>query len=127
MQEALVACVNGPAQRGAIAALEGPQDFVAEMRERYKRRRDLALSVAEETEIPHIVPQGAFYLWLPLGAGIGDTMEFCRRLITEAKVAVAPGETFGSNGAGAIRVSLAASEETIEEGMRRIGSVVPSS
>jgi aspartate aminotransferase len=124
MQEALVACVNGPAQRGAIAALEGPQEFVAEMRERYRRRRDLALSVARETEIPHIVPQGAFYLWLPLGPGIGDTMEFCRRLITDAKVAVAPGETFGSTGAGAIRVSLAASEETIDEGIRRIASVV---
>lgn len=124
MQEALVACVNGPAQRGAIAALEGPQDFVAEMRERYRRRRDLALSVARETAIPLVVPQGAFYLWLPLGVGIGDTMEFCRRLVRDAKVAVAPGETFGSNGAGAIRISLAASEETIDEGMRRIASVV---
>jgi aspartate aminotransferase len=124
MQEALVACVNGPAQLGAIAALEGPQDFVAAMRERYRRRRDLALSVARETAIPHVVPQGAFYLWLPLGAGIGDTMEFCHRLVSDAKVAVAPGETFGSNGTGAIRISLAASEETIDEGMRRIASVV---
>jgi aspartate/methionine/tyrosine aminotransferase len=51
-------------------------------------------------------------------------MEFCRHLVSDAKVAVAPGETFGSNGAGAIRVSLAASEETIDEGMRRIASVV---
>jgi aspartate aminotransferase len=124
MQEALVACVNGPAQHGAIAALEGPQDFVVAMRERYRRRRDLALSVARETAIPHVVPHGAFYLWLPLGVGIGDTMDFCRRLVSDAKVAVAPGETFGSNGAGAVRISLAASEETIEEGMMRIASVV---
>lgn len=124
MQEALVACVNGPAQHGAIAALEGPQDFVVRMRERYRRRRDLALSVAEELSVPHLVPQGAFYLWLPLGAGIGDTMAFCHRLVTDARVAVAPGETFGSNGAGAIRISLAASEEAIDEGMRRIASVV---
>jgi aspartate/methionine/tyrosine aminotransferase len=45
-------------------------------------------------------------------------------VVGDAKVAVAPGETFGSNGAGAIRISLAASEETIDEGMRRIASVV---
>lgn len=124
MQEALVACVNGPAQYGAIAALEGPQDFVVKMRDRYKQRRDLALSVAEAAGIPCVLPQGAFYLWLPLGAGIGDTMEFCRRLVSDAKVAVAPGETFGFNGAGAIRISLAASEDVIDEGMRRIASVV---
>lgn len=124
MQEAMVACVNGPAQHGAIAALEGRQDFVAHMRQRYQRRRDLAVSVAEELGVPHVVPQGAFYLWLALGSGIGDTMEFCRRLVSEAKVAVAPGDTFGSNGKGAIRISLAAAEETIEEGMRRIASVV---
>ena len=82
------------------------------------------MSVAEGLGVPHVVPQGAFYLWLALGSGIGDTMEFCRRLVSEAKVAVAPGDTFGSNGKGAIRISLAAAEETIEEGMRRIASVV---
>ncbi len=124
MQEALVACVNGPAQHGAIAALEGPQDFVVQMRERYRRRRDLALSVTEAMDLPHVVPHGAFYLWVPLGPDVGDTMELCRRLIGDARVAVAPGETFGTKGTGAIRISLAASEEVLNEGIRRIASFV---
>jgi aspartate aminotransferase len=124
MQEALVACVNGPAQHGAIAALEGPQDFVIEMLEQYRRRRDLALSVAEAIGLPHVVPHGAFYLWVPLGSDLGDTTEFCRRLIRNERVAVAPGETFGTRGIGSIRISLAASEEVINEGMTRIASFV---
>jgi aspartate aminotransferase len=124
MQEALVACVNGPAQHGAIAALEGPQDFVVRMRDVYRQRKERAVAVATELGIPHLTPQGAFYLWLPLGAAVGDTMELCERLVTKELVAVAPGETFGAHGAGAIRVSLAAPTEAIEDGLRRIARVL---
>jgi aspartate aminotransferase len=120
MQEALVACVNGPAQRGAIAALEGPQDFVARMCDTYHRRRDSAVAEAVELGLPHQEPDGAFYLWLPLEHTGHSSMELCERLINEAKVAVAPGETFGLHGKGALRVSLAASEDSIVEGLRRI-------
>jgi aspartate aminotransferase len=120
MQEALVACVNGPAQVGALAALEGPQDFVVDMRAQYRRRRDHATAVANELGLAHVVPGGAFYLWLPLGDAIGGTMTFCRRLVSDHRVAVAPGETFGALGAGAVRVALAADTATIEEGLRRI-------
>jgi aspartate aminotransferase len=120
MQEALVACVNGPAQRGAIAALEGPQDFVAQMCDTYHRRRNRAVTEAVELGLPHQEPNGAFYLWLPLEQTEHSSMELCQRLISEAKVAVAPGETFGLQGKGALRVSLAASEDSIVEGLRRI-------
>jgi aspartate aminotransferase len=123
MQEALVACVNGPAQEGAFAALQGPQDFVHSMREVYARRRDRAVAVATDMGIPHFVPQGAFYLWLPLGS-IGDTMEFARRLVADHHVAVAPGETFGRTGANAVRVSLANHEDAIEEGLRRLADAI---
>lgn len=124
MQEALIACVNGPAQKAALAALEGPQDFVAEMRQTYQRRRDRAVAAAEELGLPHHRPDGAFYLWLPLGDRIGDPMEFCRRLVVEHGVAVAPGSTFGAGGAGAVRVSLAAAEEDIVAGLERLASAL---
>jgi aspartate aminotransferase len=124
MQEALVACVNGPAQRAAVAALEGPQDFVTDMRDLYRRRRDRAVATAERLDLPFLRPDGAFYLWLPLGPQIGDPMDFCRRLVAEQGVAVAPGSTFGDQGAGAIRVSLAAAEENIVEGLERIARVL---
>lgn len=120
MQEALVACVNGPAQKAAVAALEGPQDFVNDMRALYRRRRDRAVATAEELGLPYLRPDGAFYLWLPLGKRIGDPMEFCRRLVADQGVAAAPGSTFGRQGEGAIRVSLAATEEDIVEGLERI-------
>lgn len=120
MQEALVACVNGPAQKAAVAALEGPQDFVVDMREVYRRRRDRAVDAAESLGLPLLRPDGAFYLWLPLGEGIGEPMQFCRRLVEVQGVAVAPGSTFGEQGGGAIRVSLAAREEDIVEGLQRI-------
>jgi aspartate aminotransferase len=120
MQEALVACVNGPAQRGAIAALEGPQDFVARMCDIYHRRRNRAVTEAVELGLPHQEPNGAFYLWLPLEHTEHSSMELSKRLISEARVAVAPGETFGLQGKGALRVSLAANEDSIVEGLRRI-------
>jgi aspartate aminotransferase len=122
MQEALVACVNGPAQRGAIAALEGPQDFVTRMCDTYHRRSDRAVTEAAELGLPHHQPDGAFYLWLPLGHTKRSSMELCQLLVSEAKVAVAPGETFGTEGHGAIRVSLAASEDAIVEGLHRIAA-----
>ncbi len=120
MQEAIVACVNGIAQRGAIAALRGPQDYVATMRGVYHRRRDLAVATADEVGLPYVTPEGAFYLWVPLGERAADPMEFCRALIEEEHVAVAPGSTFGPSGGGAVRVSLAASADDIEEGLRRL-------
>lgn len=120
MQEALVACVNGPAQRAAVAALEGPQEFVENMREIYRTRRDHAVATAADLGLPYRQPDGAFYLWLPLGEGIGDPMTFCRRLVEEQGVAMAPGTTFGQQGKGAIRVSLAAAEEDITQGLRRM-------
>ena len=122
MQEALVACVNGPAQKGAVAALEGPQSFVDGRRTIYAQRRDQALRVAAEAGLPYQTPAGAFYLWLPLGYGEHSSMELCERLVREAGVAVAPGDTFGEQGAGALRVSLAASEQDIVEGLRRVAA-----
>lgn len=124
MQEALVACVNGPAQKAAVAALEGPQDFVTEMRNTYRRRRDRAVATAEDLGLPFLHPEGAFYLWLPLGEGIGDSMAFCRKLVEEQGVAVAPGSTFSQQGVGAVRISLAAAEEDIVEGLHRIARVL---
>lgn len=124
MQEAVVACVNGIAQRGAIAALRGPQDYVTTALEVFRRRRDLAVDTAIRAGLPHLVPEGAFYLWLPLGKEIGDPMEFCRALIQEQRVAVAPGSTFGPAGTGAVRLSLAATDDSITEGLTRIARFV---
>ncbi len=124
MQEATIACVNGVAQHGAVAALTGPQDYVEQRRQVYARRRNTAVETATRLGLEHVAPEGAFYFWLPLGGPADHSMEFCHRLVREHHVAVAPGATFGTRGEGAVRVALAAAEEDIVEGIERIARAV---
>ena len=102
-----------PMQRAAIAALEGPQDSVAERVAAYERRRDV---IAAALPGP-VVCEGTFYVWLRLPDGI--TAE---RLLEEHRVAVAPGEGFGPSGAGWARISLAVSDEAVELGAERLAT-----
>jgi len=97
-------------QHAGIAALTGPQDSVAERVAAYQRRRDRVREV-----LPDLECEGSFYLWWELPDGL--TTE---RLLTEFRLAVAPGEGFGSRGAGWARLSLAVSDETLELGLARL-------
>jgi aspartate aminotransferase len=123
LQEPLVACVNAPAQAAALAALQGPQDAVREMRETYRRRRDAAGELLGKVKVPHLVPRGAFYLWIDVSdrAG-GDVDRWARDLLVRKHVALAPGTAFGPVGQGWARLSLAAETEDLLEGIRRIGA-----
>lgn len=121
LQESLVACVNVPAQRAAVAALEGPQEAVAEARDVYRRRRDRATALLDAEGIGYLRPDGAFYLWIDVrDRTAGDVREWAFRLVREHGVAVAPGSTFGPRGEGWIRVSLSTDEADLLEGLRRI-------
>jgi L-glutamine---4-(methylsulfanyl)-2-oxobutanoate aminotransferase len=102
-------------QHGLIAALTGDQGHVRERFEVYRRRRDVL--VARVKGLP--APEGTFYAWWPLPEGL--TAE---RLLAEQRVAVAPGEGFGSRGAGHVRLSLALSDEDLEEGADRLAAVL---
>jgi aminotransferase len=99
-----------PIQEACIAALTGPQDSVAERRDTYQRRRDRVIEVLGPQ-----VCEGTFYIWLELPEGV--TAE---SLLTEHRVVVAPGEGFGSQGEGFVRLSLAVSDETLELGLERL-------
>ncbi len=119
-QEPITACVNGPAQMGALAALEGPQDCVAEMRAAYRERRDRVVELLTAGGVPHVEPQGAFYVWVDVSSsGLGG-VEFARRLLEDFGVAVAPGSAFGSCGEAFVRVSLAAAPGDLYEGVGRL-------
>ena len=104
-------------QEAGIAALNGPQDSVAERVNTYRRRRDRVLEV-----IPDGICQGTFFVWFPLPEGW--TAE---RILDELRVAVAPGEGFGSRGAGWARLSLAVSDETLELGLERLARLAGDS
>jgi aminotransferase len=99
-----------PIQEASIAALTGPQDAVAERRDTYQRRRDRVIEVLGPQ-----VCEGTFYIWLELPEDV--TAE---SLLTEHRVAVAPGEGFGSQGEGFVRLSLAVSDEMLELGLERL-------
>jgi aspartate aminotransferase/aminotransferase len=124
VQEPVVACAAAVAQKAAEAALTGPQDSVAEMREAYRRRRDAAVTALREGGVFVSEPHGAFYAFADISRATMDTYGFARRLVAREGVAVAPGETFGPGGAGLVRLSLASSPQVIEEGIRRLVAAV---
>jgi aminotransferase len=98
-----------PVQRAAIAALTGPQESVAERAATYQRRRDRVVEAVGGTA------EGTFFVWLRLPEGL--TAE---RLLTEHRVAVAPGEGFGARGACWARLSLAVTDEVLDLGVQRL-------
>ncbi len=111
-------------QRAAAAALTGPQECVAEMRNAYQQRRDLAVRLLEDRGLLEYVPHGAFYLLVPIARAAGlkpdapfDGVTFAERLIAERGIAIAPGSAFGSRTARYARVSLASSSDALQKGI----------
>jgi aspartate/methionine/tyrosine aminotransferase len=126
-QEAIVACPNAAAQVAAEAALTGPQDFVASMRDAYRLRRDVAVLGLRAAGMLVTEPRGAFYILADVSRATDDTAAFARRLVVEHGVAVAPGSTFGPGGAGLVRLSLASPTAVIEEGIARLSGAIEAS
>jgi len=124
VQEPLVSCVNAPAQYAALAALEGPQDVVEEMRISYQMRRDEVLARLQHADVPVCMPGGAFYLWADIRSSGEPSRNFALRLLRERKVAVAPGSAFGPGGEGFIRISLATAPELLYEATDRIAAAL---
>ena len=116
--------INTIAQHAAICALRGEADAdIAFMRGEFERRRDRACElIGEIAGLSVYKPQGAFYLFVDMSAVSGDSMGFCKRLLSEKKVAVVPGVGFGMD--GYFRLSYATDLKSIEEGLERIKEFV---
>ena len=106
-------------QRGLIAALRGDQEHVAMRREVYRLRRDALVGALRAAGARIDPPEGTFYAWWRPPAGL--TVE---RLLREHRLAVAPGEGFGTRGAGWVRLSLALADADVAEGARRLAAAV---
>ena len=107
------------AQRGALAAIQGPRDCVDAMAESYNRRRLLLTEGLQAIEgITLVEPRGAFYAFPKLPESAGGSMDFCRRALEQAGLAVVPGLAFGDD--RCIRLSCAVSRETIRDGLSRL-------
>ncbi|MCL2143064.1 MAG: pyridoxal phosphate-dependent aminotransferase [Methanomassiliicoccaceae archaeon] len=120
LQTHSVTCCTSFTQPAAIEALRGPQGSRIKMVNEFRKRRDLALDLL--TEIKGIEcnrPEGAFYLFPKYEQKISSD-DMTMHLMKEAHVAVTPGRSFGPSGEGFFRLSYAASEENIIEGIGRI-------
>jgi len=112
LQDHAFAGIFRPIQEAGIAALTGPQDSVEERRATYERRRDHALAALAGIELQS---EGTFFIWFRLPDGMTAD-----HLLAEHRVAVAPGEGFGTRGAGWARLSLAVSDDVLERGLERL-------
>jgi aspartate/methionine/tyrosine aminotransferase len=120
-----ITCVAPFIQKAAAFALTDPhmQEVTANMRAAYSRRRELVLRLSHELEcekVKVIPPQGAFYFFLDLRALKMPSVEMCEKILDEAGVGLVPGSAFGEEGEGFIRMTIAASDEDVEAGFRKI-------
>jgi len=116
-----VACVDGPAQYGALAALKGPQDFVKKMVAEFDRRRHLVFSRLRETEgFRCSLPRGAFYAFPNIEDFGVSSEKFAEYLLNNARVITVPGSAFGKHGEGCLRLSYATAYNQLEEALNRL-------
>ncbi len=111
-----------PIQVAATAALNGPQDCVEEIRERYRRRRDVLVEGLEAAGWPVPVPPATMFVWAPIPERFHNlgSLEFSKMLLAEAKVAVSPGVGFGEYGDGHVRFALVENRQRTRQALRNI-------
>ena len=120
-----ITCVAPFIQKAAAFALTDPENQKAteQMRAAYTRRRELVLRVSHELESDKVLvtpPQGAFYFFLDFRPLNMTSLEICERILAEAGVGLVPGSAFGAQGEGFVRMTIAASDEEVEAGFRKI-------
>ena len=111
-----------PIQVASIIALEGPQDCVETVRRTYQGRRDVLCQGLKSIGWDVAVPRATLYVWAPIPEPYrkAGSLEFCKRLLKEAKIAVAPGIGFGDHGDGHVRFALIENEARTRQALRGI-------
>jgi alanine-synthesizing transaminase len=111
-----------PLQVAAIAALEGPQECVAEIAAKYQMRRDVMVKGLHEAGWMVENPKASMYVWaqIPEKYRAAGSIEFAKRLLREAKVAVSPGIGFGDYGDDHVRIALIENESRTRQAVRGI-------
>ena len=120
LNEFVVSHAPSFAQRAGETALLWGEKLLVEMLVRLKENRDFC--VAALRKMPGVtvpIPDGAFYLF-PKIAAAADSFDFCRRLLMDTQVGLAPGVAFGAGGEGSVRICYAAERPILEEAMARL-------
>ena len=111
-----------PIQVAATAALNGPDDCIRDMRDTYRRRRDVLVESFGRAGWDIPAPRASMFAWAPLPEPFRtlDTVEFSTLLIEKAEVAVSPGIGFGEHGEGFVRIALVENEQRIRQAARNL-------
>ncbi len=120
LNEFIISHAPSFAQKAAETALADGEEELHAMLARLKENRDLCLQALRG--MPGVIvpqPDGAFYLF-PKIEGVDDSFEFCRRLLMETKVGLAPGVAFGAGGEGSVRICYASERSVLEPALERL-------
>jgi len=111
-----------PIQVASIIALEGPQDCVEEIRGNYERRRDVMVRGLHEAGWKVANPKASMYIWAKIPEPYAQlrSLDFFKKLLDDAKVAVAPGIGFGDYGDDHVRIALIENEHRLRQAVRGV-------
>jgi alanine-synthesizing transaminase len=111
-----------PVQVAATAALNGPEDCIREMRETYKRRRDVLVESFGRAGWDIPAPRASMFAWAPLPPAFRTlgSIEFATLLVEKAELAISPGIGFGEHGEGFVRIALVENEQRIRQAARNL-------
>ena len=108
-------------QKGAIAALQSPNNWFEELNKTYVKRREIVWQIFDVLQCTYNKKSAGLFVWATLPKG-KNSIEFIDRLLHEKQVFIAPGTIFGSNGEGYIRASLCVSEQLLKEVLNRLST-----
>jgi aspartate/methionine/tyrosine aminotransferase len=120
----LAICAPAASQHAALAALEGPQDCVAQARAVYDERRLVMCAALDRMGLSYARPNGAFYVYANVGRTGLSASDFCIRMLEQARVMIFPGSLFGDHCDDYVRISLLQPVARIEEAIRRMEETV---
>ncbi len=119
-QRATITMVSPYIQKAGVAALTGPQDFIAARCTKYQERRDRCVSMLRKSGVPVHIPQGAFYLFVKMPEKvIADASEFVLDFLENEGIALFPGSIFGERWKGYVRISLATEDKSLYHAVER--------
>lgn len=117
----LVATASNASQAAALEALTNGLDDIEKARQKYEKRRNYVYEALQEMGLEAAKPQGAFYIFIKAPDSYhNDGHQFALDLANKAKVGVIPGDAFGPGGEGYVRLSYAASDESLHEALGRM-------
>jgi aminotransferase len=124
VKHTLTICTPAVSQAAALAALTGPQECIAMMRDVYAERRAFLMGALDTMGLPYVRPDGAFYVYVDITSTGKRSPEFCLNLLQDTGVMMFPGTMFGNDGERHVRMSLLAPLDQIQEAVRRMSEVI---